>query len=160
MSKSDIFGVLQNDRRRNLLKVLRENNGQDLRTISEALARIESDAKQPVSNLRKSIYASLLQTHIPKMEKMGIITYDKEKDNVELTQMADDFDMYLETVEKGNIPWCHYYLGLGIFTIVGSSAVAIDLIDWVTGPQWSFFVGTMLLISSFVHVAHTIKLGD
>ena len=99
-STSDIFGVLQNDRRRNVLQILNENGGQSLRSISEDIARIEAGSKEPASNLRKSIYISLHQTHLPKMEQLGIISYDREKDLVKLLPAARDFNFYLETVNR------------------------------------------------------------
>lgn len=105
LSKSDIFGVLQNDRRRYVLEFLRTQGSQSVRSLSEEIARVESQTEEPKSNVRKSIYVSLLQTHIPKMESRGIITYNREQDIVELLPASRDFDVYMETVKKGDIPW-------------------------------------------------------
>lgn len=162
LSKSDIFGLLQNDRRRHVLEILQNGNGQSLRAISEKIATIESDNEndKAKSSVRKSIYVSLLQTHIPKMEKMGIITHNREKDIIELTSRAQDLNMYLETVKKGDIPWSHFYMGLGIFALAGNAAVEINAINWISGSQWAFFVGILLLLSSIAHVTHTVKLED
>lgn len=157
LSKSDIFSVLQNDRRRCVLELLNSNGSQDLRTMSEAIACIESGTAEPMSNVRKSIYVSLLQTHLPKMESLGILTFDKFEDKVELMPAAADMKVYLETVEEGNIPWSQYYMGLSLFAIVGSGAVSFELITWLTGIQWALFVSFVFLASSIAHVKHMDK---
>ncbi len=157
LSKSDIFSVLQNDRRRCVLELLNSNGSQDLRTMSEAIARIESGTAEPMSNVRKSIYVSLLQTHLPKMESLGILTFDKFEDKVELMPAAAEMKVYLETVEEGNIPWSHYYMGLSLFAILGSGAVSLELITWLTGIQWALFVSFVFLASSIAHVKHMDK---
>ena len=157
LSKSDIFSVLQNDRRRCVLELLNSNGSQDLRTMSEAIACMESGTAEPMSNVRKSIYVSLLQTHLPKMESLGILTFDKFEDKVELMPAAADMKVYLETVEEGNIPWSQYYMGLSLFAILGSGAVSLELITWLTGMQWALFVSVVFLASSIVHVKHMDK---
>ena len=111
LSKSDIFGVLQNDRRRHVLEILHSKGSQSVRSLSEEIARLESKTDEPKTNVRKSIYISLLQTHIPKMENLNVITYDREKDTVKLLPTAQNFDIYMETVKKGDIPWSHFYFG-------------------------------------------------
>ena len=78
LSKSDIFGILQNDRRRYVLEILRSKGNQSVRSLSEEIARLESGEDDPKSTLRKSVYVSLLQTHIPKMESLGVINYNRE----------------------------------------------------------------------------------
>jgi len=157
LSKSDIFGVLQNDRRRHVLEYLQDNGSQNLRTISEALARIESGTAEPLSSVRKSVYVSLLQTHLPRMENLGIVTFDRVEDKVELMPAAGDVSVYLETVEKGNIPWSQYYMGLSLFAVLGSAAVVTGIITWLSSVQWMLFISVVFLASSIAHVKHMDK---
>lgn len=158
LSKSDIFGVLQNDRRRCVLEILRINGSQSIRSLSEEIARIESKTDEPKSSIRKSIYVSLLQTHIPKMESLGIIAYNREQDTVELLPASRDFDIYMETVQKGDIPWSQFYLGLSTFAIVGSLTIFTGLIKWVSSSQWMFFTNGIFIAASIVHMRHIHKL--
>lgn len=158
LSKGDIFSVLQNDRRRHFLEILNANGGSSLRSISEEIAQMESGTTAPASKVRKSIYVSLLQTHLPKMEQMGIVKYDREADRVELMPGADNFSVYLETVEKGNIPWSHYYVGLSIVALFGSLPVFLGFFDWFSSIQWLFFVDMLFLISSVAHLTHMEKI--
>ena len=158
LSKSDIFGVLQNDRRRHVLEILREQGNQSIRSLSEEIARLESGTDNPESNIRKSIYVSLLQTHIPRMENLRVISYDREHDRVKLLPAARNFDVYMETVDKGDIPWSHFYTGLSILAVVGSVIIYTGFFGWVTSSQWMIFTDVIFLFSSIAHMRHVRKL--
>lgn len=158
LSKSDIFGVLQNYRRRCVLEILREQGNQSIRSLSEEIARLESGTDDPKSSVRKSIYVSLLQTHIPKMENLGVLIYDREHDNVKLLPAASNFDIYMETVEKGDIPWSHFYIGLSTLAVVGSVTIHAGFFKWVTSSQWMLFTEVLFLFSSIAHMRHVHKL--
>lgn len=155
LSQSDIFGVLQNERRRYMLKILNEKGGQSVRSLSEEIACLETGVNEPKSNFRKSVYSSLHQTHIPKMESLKIIAYDKNTDTIELLPRSQEFNIYIETVKKGDIPWSQFYLGLSILTVVGSLAIFTELIKWITSFQWMLFTNVIFIICSFVHVYHS-----
>jgi len=160
LSKSDIFGVLQNDRRRCVLESLRRQGGQSVRSLSEEIARAESQTEEPKSNVRKSIYVSLLQTHIPKMESLGIITYNREQDIVELLPASQDFNVYMETVKKGDIPWSQFYLGLSTLAVVGSLTIFSGLTQWISSFQWMLFTSIIFFVSSATHLHHVRKIED
>lgn len=160
LSKSDIFGVLQNDRRRYVLEFLRTQGSQSIRSLSEEIARVESQTEEPKSNVRKSVYISLLQTHIPKMESLGIIAYNREQDTVELLPASRDFDVYMETVKKGDIPWSQFYLGLSALAIVGSVTIFTGLIQWISSLQWMLFTSITFFVSSAAHLRHVRKLEE
>lgn len=159
LSKSDIFGVLQNDRRRLVLEILHSQGSQSVRSLSEEIALIESQDEEPKRSIRKSIYVSLLQTHIPKMESLGIIAYNKEKDTVELLQASQDFDIYLETVNKEDIPWSQFYLGLSIFASISSFTIFLGLIKWISSYKWMFFTNGLFMVASIAYSRHVRKLG-
>lgn len=158
LSKSDIFSVLQNDRRRCVLEILRRDGNQSVRFLSEEIARLESGEADPKSSIRKSIYVSLLQTHIPKMESLGVINYNREQDFVELLPAASHFDIYMETVPKGDIPWSQFYVGLSSLAVVGSVTIYAGLFKWVTSSQWMLFISTLFMASSIAHMRHVRKL--
>jgi hypothetical protein len=160
LSKSDIFGILQNDRRRCVLELLHNQGNQSVRTLSEEIARFESGNEEPKSSVRKSIYVSLLQTHIPKMESLGIITYNREQDTVELLPASREFDVYMETVKKGDIPWSQFYLGLSTLAVVGSLTIFAGMIQWISSLQWMLFTSIIFFASSAAHLRHVRKLED
>ncbi|AKB17785.1 MULTISPECIES: hypothetical protein [unclassified Methanosarcina] len=160
LTKRDIFGVLQNDRRRCVLEILHKQGNQSIRSLSEEIARLESGEKEPKSTVRKSIYVSLLQTHIPKMESLGVVNYDREQDLVELLPAAGDFDIYMETVPKGDIPWSYFYIGLSALAVVGSLTIDLELVKLVSDSQWMLFISGLFMASSLAHMHYVRKLEE
>ena len=84
-----VFDLLSSPRRRTALQVLHEEGDviDDLRTLADHVAARET-GKQPdqlTRPERKRVYVSLYQTHIPKLEEAGAITFDKD-DNLWLLE--------------------------------------------------------------------------
>lgn len=108
--------ILGNDRRLLLLRFLQNNNGKaELREIVDFIAENEgqNDRKH-----RKSVYVSLLQTHIPKMERAGIIKFDHN--TVTLLKVPEDVDVYMEVVSKHDVSWNTFYSGVSVlFALLG-----------------------------------------
>ncbi|MCO6040300.1 DUF7344 domain-containing protein [Thermococcus alcaliphilus] len=108
--------ILGNDRRLLLLRFLQNNNGKaELREIVDFIAENEgqNDRKH-----RKSVYVSLLQTHIPKMERAGIIKFDHN--TVTLLKVPEDVDVYMEVVSKHDVSWSTFYSGVSVlFALLG-----------------------------------------
>jgi len=121
-----VFDILSSPRRRYVLYYLRETNGPlPLNDLAEQVAAWENETE--VSALsdqeRKRVYVSLYQTHIPKLDSVGIVEYDQETGIVELTDRVHRIDYYLtETTDP--IPWQRFYLALAVI-----SAVMLAL-DW------------------------------
>lgn len=124
LEHDDIFGILSNDRRRCIVHYLKKHDARpvELRELVDYVAAWETNT--PVDELdsdeRKSVYAAIRQTHLPKMEEAGIVEYEHMRGEVELTDCAREVQLYLEYVPGSNIPWSELYLGL--------SAVAIALV--------------------------------
>ena len=66
-----------------------------------------------------------------KIKKPEILNYDRVNDTVELLPDARNFEIYMETVEKGDIPWSQFYIGLSILAILGCITIFSGLINWV-----------------------------
>jgi len=86
------------------------------------------------------------------MESLKIIAYNREKDTVELLPASRDFDVYIETVKKGDIPWSQFYLGLSILAGIGSLAIILGLLNWVTIVQWMLFTNVIFITCSSAHM--------
>jgi hypothetical protein len=68
----------------------------------------------------KSIQVSMLQTHLPKLEHAGLLLYNAPKGTVQLLELPPRFRYHLETIERHDISWSGYYLGLSIFGVIMS----------------------------------------
>ena len=108
--------ILGNDRRMLLLEFLQNNNGKaELREIVDFIAENEGQNNR---KHRKSVYVSLLQTHLPKMERAGIIKFDHNW--VTLLRVPEDVDVYMEVVSKHDISWSTFYSGISVlFALLG-----------------------------------------
>jgi len=125
VSPDDAFDILSNPRRRCILHYLKRNEDRRVgfRELVEYVAAWENDTtvEQLDSDERKRVYTALRQSHIDRMDDVGVIDYDADCDEVTLTEEAREVELYLERVPRRDIPWSEYYLGL---SAVGSALVA------------------------------------
>ena len=106
--------ILGNNRRMFMIEFLQMKDGHaELRELVEYIAEREgaTDRKH-----RKSVYVSLVQTHIPKLEREGVITF--RRGVVTLLKIPDDVTVYMEVVNKHDISWSIFYMGTSIIFIV------------------------------------------
>lgn len=91
LSIDEVCHLLQNERRRNVLRYLRDTDDhRKIGEIAETAAAIESDT--PIDQLhhddRKRVYIALYQVHLPKLADSGVIDYDKDRGTVAPTNAA------------------------------------------------------------------------
>ncbi|MEF8799479.1 MAG: hypothetical protein V5A56_00365 [Halolamina sp.] len=98
LGKNEIFTILKNPRRRETLKYLEHNGGEaDLSDLAERLAARENDIdiKALSSKQRKRLYISLYQVHLPKMDDLNVLEFDKHRGTIELTEPGEILYPYL-----------------------------------------------------------------
>ncbi len=116
---SRIPHLVNNFRRKVLLEYLSNNDGEG--EMNEIISHILlSEGKEETSKTRKSVYVSLLQTHIPKLEAENIIEFVRGEGRIVMLHLPEDVRMHLEKVEKGDIAWSYYYLLLSLITLSAS----------------------------------------
>ena len=101
ITKDDAFHVLQNSRRRAVLRYLLEHDDTGrfvMRDVAEEVAAWEHDTtvQQLVSDERQRVYIALYQSHLPKLDDHGIIEYNQSRGVVEPTELLQVFEPYLE----------------------------------------------------------------
>jgi hypothetical protein len=88
----DVFDLLRNQRRRGVLRYLRDqtDGSATLDTVAEHIAAKENDIeiKQLTSSQRKRVYIGLYQCHLPKMDELGVIEYDQSRGTIELQDIS------------------------------------------------------------------------
>ncbi|MXR19790.1 DUF7344 domain-containing protein [Halobacterium bonnevillei] len=128
LAEADIHDILRNDRRRRVLEHLQESMGSvTLRELAETIAAHEAGESPPPRPLRESVYNSLHQTHLPKLDAEGVVDYDKNRKTVELQPGARDVNVYMEVVTKYGITWADYYRSLATLSLVVVVAAEIDV---------------------------------
>ncbi|WP_199174946.1 DUF7344 domain-containing protein [Halegenticoccus soli] len=107
LSTDDLFHILQNQRRRRVLKYMQGREGPvDMRDVAEQVAAWEHDTtvEALTSDERQRVYIALYQSHLPKLDEKGILEYNQSRGLVERTPLAERFDPYLDlepTVDVG-----------------------------------------------------------
>jgi hypothetical protein len=115
LDPEDVHEVLRNDRRRRTLKYLKQRiEPVPLRDLSERVAELEADASPAPRNLRQSVYNSLHQTHLPKLDDYGIVDYERDRKVVSLEARAKDIDVYMGISTPVGVTWATYYRSVGV----------------------------------------------
>ena len=140
ISLDEIYSVLRNRRRRFVLSEL-ESPEESLKIgdLAEQIAAIENDKPRSAvrSKERKRVYISLYQSHLPKLDELGVVRYDADRGFVE---RGPQFQTVMETLEgprPNHRRWAVYYLGtivaIGLLFGFGSSIVGIgaDVGFWI-----------------------------
>ena len=131
LSLDVIFEVLKNQRRRLVLKYLKSKDETvSLGELAEHVAAQENGKSVETisSDERKRVYVGLYQCHLPKMDDMGIVEFNRNRGLVDLTETASQLDEYLEHEEPTSTPqWYRYYGLLALAGVALAVAAAIGL---------------------------------
>jgi hypothetical protein len=155
LEPSEIHNVLRNERRRQAIEYLREcDRTLTVDELAKYIATLETGESPPPHDVRKSVYVSLHQTHLPKLDELGIVEYDLRSKELELTDRATEVEMYMEILPGGTISWDMYYLGVSILAITTLVAVKLDiqLVAALGIEFWSWFYVLLFGCSSLFHL--------
>jgi DNA-binding transcriptional ArsR family regulator len=95
----DQFAILKNRRRRDILKYLREHDGEStLSDLAEFVAAKENDVEISLlsSDERKRVYIGFYQCHLPQMDDAGVVDFEKRSGDVTLRPEAETLFEYIE----------------------------------------------------------------
>ncbi|WP_123533276.1 DUF7344 domain-containing protein [Halosimplex salinum] len=149
LTQDVVFDILSSARRRYVLYLLRtEDAPVELTELAEDVAAWENDTtvEELTKQQRKRVYVSLYQTHVPKLEDAGLVEYDQDTGEVELTSAANDVDQYLNPSER-EVPWQYLYLPLAI---LGISLVALSNLNvWIFADMTEVTLG-VIIFSGFL----------
>lgn len=156
LSKGEIFEVLQNKRRRYVVQYLRRHGGPvDLGDLATQVASWEyqTPCDAITSKQRKRVYTTLQQTHLPKMDEVGIVAYDSDHGTITTTDQTHDLTVYLEIVPGGEFPWREYYLSIGAVSlaIVTTLWVGIFPFTAISPLSWATLFAVVLTGSAAYH---------
>lgn len=156
LTEDELFTILSNRRRRYILHELMREDGQlDIGTLSQEIAAFEDglELHEVSSSDRKRVYTALHQSHLPKMDKAGVVDFDRDRGTVEPTPALEDVEIYMDVVRGREIPWSDYYLGL-----VAISGLLLAAASFGPGPfaaftpsAWGVFVVVSFGVSALAH---------
>jgi len=152
-----IFSVLKNYRRRCVFRYLRdESNPATLSEVAEHIAALENDCSREALSARerKRAYVGLYQCHLPKMDDLDVIAFDKDRGKLEMGPNAPLLDAYLDRTPEEGPPWPIYYLGLAGVSLVAVALAAVTNVLSVLGVVVPLAVLVALGGLSALHFAH------
>lgn len=133
--KGVLFEVLQNKRRREVLKSLFESddNVMTIGELAEIVAAKENNV--PVNSLssdqRKRVYVPLYQTHLPKLDNVGLVNYDSNRGLVEISEeKIQSTTRVLPVFEDLNLSSSEIYVFLTIFFILLFASIEAEIISF------------------------------
>lgn len=115
LTQDVVFDILSNSRRRFILSRLQEREDPiELMTLANQIAAWENDTTvdELTDKQSKRVYVSVYQTHVPKLESVGLITYDSDTGLIELSEQAREIDRYMPDDDPTEVPWERYYIAL------------------------------------------------
>ncbi|KTG27028.1 DUF7344 domain-containing protein [Haloferax profundi] len=149
LSKDELFRILSNSRRRQILYFLhRADEAISLKQLAAMVAARENETavEDVTDEERQRVYISLYQTHLPKLESAGLVQYDEEERNVALVSDVASRGFFWMQTETGR-SWTRYYGSLGVLgwvMIVGlwAGLPVFALLSWAAV---AIFVSTALV---------------
>jgi hypothetical protein len=158
LTEYEIHDVLRNERRTRVLEHLQQKRETvTLRELSEQLAALETGESPPPRNIRESVYNSLHQTHLPKLDDLGIIEYEHDRKLVTLANGSHQVNLYMEVVPTNDVTWATYYLSTGMLSLIAIalSSVDVPVFDALSVTVWSIlFFGLFVLSGLYQRWAH------
>lgn len=157
LTKDEVFGVLSSSRRRQILYHLHRRGGRaDLRALARDTAMNETD--EPVDDaVVKRFYISLYQTHVPKLEQVGLVEYDGDEKTVSLTDRVVDIARVLNKDVEPDRQWAAYY---GALALVGVAIGVGQLLSAISAVPSLAFAGAILSLAAFQYYETAVKRGE
>lgn len=159
LSKGEVFEVLRNQRRRYVLHFLkRDERPVELGDLAQQIAawEYETTLEGVTPEQRKRVYTTLQQTHLPKMDEAGILTFDSDRGVIEATDRTRDISVYLEIVPGREFAWRELYLSLGAIScaLVAALWVGIYPLTVLSTLTWTAIIAVTVTATAIAHIYH------
>lgn len=169
LDRDELFHLLQSGRRRAVIRYLtdhREISVFEMRDIADQVAAWEND--KPVSHLhsneRQRVYIALYQSHLPKLDEVGVIDYNQSRGRVEPTSLLEQVEQYLvvdtddqptetdETTDERSAPM-RYYGGATVLSVSLVVATSLGFVPalvagWIAPFITGLFAAITLVLTS------------
>lgn len=155
LSESEVFDILRNSRRRAVIAFLRQHGGEaSLTEVTEhvAAAEYEVDAEAVSSDQHKCVYTGLYQCHLPRLEKSGVIDFDKDDKSVALADNASRVESYLYRDGASEAVRLEFAgaTAIALFTVLG--VVGVGPLGAVPVTGWATITALALFGFAFFHL--------
>jgi hypothetical protein len=155
LSKDTMFEILKNQRRRDALAFLEQEDGATtLSDMAEFIAARENDTTvaQLTSSQRKRVYIGLYQCHLPKMASAGIVDFDKNRGTIRLLEAAEQLDPFLVGETSAESSSSKHALGMALGIGLGTSAgiAGVPVFTAIPDAGWAIVSASALVVLAAV----------
>ncbi len=159
LTKGEIFEVLRNQRRRYVLQFLKQDDRPvELGDLAQQVAawEYETSLEGVTPEQRKRVYTTLQQTHLPKMDTAGILSFDSDRGVIEATERTRDISVYLEIVPGREFAWRELYLSLGAIScaLVAALWLKIYPLTLLADLTWTAIIAGTFTLTAAAHIYH------
>jgi hypothetical protein len=164
LSKDVVFEILKNQRRRDALRYLKENDGEaKLGDMAEFIAAKENDIDIQAlsSSQRKRVYIGLYQCHLPKMDSAGVVEFDKNRGDITLLDTAAQLEQYLngdvsgtqssadESAGLASSPKRNLTIAAGVAATVSAGLLGVPGLEQIPAAGWAVLsTATLMAITA------------
>ncbi|WP_120245250.1 DUF7344 domain-containing protein [Halopiger aswanensis] len=157
LSKGEIFELLRNQRRRYVLHFLKQDGRPvELGDLAQQVAawEYETTPDRVTPEQRKRVYTTLQQTHLPKMDKADILTFDSDRGVIESTDRTRDISVYLEIVPGHEFAWRELYLSLGAISCALVAALWLEIypLTVLSGLTWAGVIAVTVTVTAIAQI--------
>lgn len=166
LAESEVYDILRNDRRRAVIQHLQSiPHAMTVGDLADIIAENESDESPPPRNVRQSVYVSLHQTHLPRLDEAGIVAFDSVQNEVELLDGVAAVSAYLDTsrATESCDPWSRFGPRVVFaLTLLGVSLVVVSLlgvspVSVVAPAYWALLVFTAIASTTVSEVVRAVQ---
>lgn len=157
---NEIFDVLGNRRRRYILcYLLKQSNPIECSDIAEQIAAWENDLERdqvPMSQYQ-SVYNSLYQTHLPKLESTELVKYDRAENLVYHTNKTKEIEQFINSATSELDEPRTWYLRTLIGGLLLTAIIALTFVLVPSGGLSVSLVAAVFLSVSVVLIRGGIR---
>jgi DNA-binding transcriptional ArsR family regulator len=143
--RDELFKLLGNERRRHAVEILRRRDEAiTLDALATRVAAAENDVAvgEVTGRQRKRVYTSLQQTHLPRLDEAGAVTFDKEAGTIAPSRTLTEVSLHLDVVSPSGVPESLGYLAGAVCSLLLAVAVLLGVppVSAVPPLGWAAFV--------------------
>jgi hypothetical protein len=146
--------VFGNSRRRAAIHYLKQCDTDTEITLSDLSTQVAAwehgvDPDELDYEERRSVHISLYQSHIPRMDDVGLIDFDQEHNIITLTETGEEIDVCLRKVTENETPWPSYFLGLATVDAGAVGFATTGVVSW-SNSSVAIAVAVTFFVSSLI----------
>lgn len=169
LSVDEVFDILRNSRRRQVLSYLLENGERaSVKELTRYVASEEYDvaAEDVTSEQHKRVYTALHQCHLERLDEYSVVDFDTDVKQVSLDNAAPQVEPYLDHDDGTRAARVELVTATTVASLVTVGVVGVGPFGAVSVTAWALLTVVALVglaifrLNGTSHVAEFSNVGD